>query len=113
MIASALRVLAPAKLNLFACDGRRADGYHALQTAFTMIDFCDVLDIAVLGRKNLPPQSLCRGGTGKRFLVIRAARLLQTESGASLAQILASTNASPWAAVWAAEVGCRRRFARP
>ena len=37
-------VLAPAKLNLFLhVNGRRADGYHLLQTVFQLIDHGDVL----------------------------------------------------------------------
>ncbi len=35
---------APAKLNLFLhVVGRRADGYHDLQTAFQLVDLCDLL----------------------------------------------------------------------
>jgi len=35
---------APAKLNLFLhVTGRRADGYHLLQTVFRFIDFADTL----------------------------------------------------------------------
>src|SRR3546814_4155457 len=38
-------VPAPAKLNLFLhVVGRRADGYHLLQTAFRFIDLNDTLD---------------------------------------------------------------------
>ncbi len=37
-------VAAPAKLNLFLhITGRRADGYHLLQSAFMLIDWCDTL----------------------------------------------------------------------
>ena len=37
-------VPAPAKLNLFLhITGRRADGYHLLQSAFMLIDWCDTL----------------------------------------------------------------------
>ena len=37
-------VPAPAKLNLFLhVTGRRADGYHLLQSAFMLIDWCDTL----------------------------------------------------------------------
>ena len=39
---------APAKLNLFLhVTGRRADGYHDLQTLFQLIDLADDIDIEV------------------------------------------------------------------
>jgi 4-diphosphocytidyl-2-C-methyl-D-erythritol kinase len=41
---------APAKLNLFLhVLGRRADGYHELQTAFQFIDLCDELSFELRG----------------------------------------------------------------
>ena len=37
-------VIAPAKLNLFLhINGRRADGYHELETLFTFLNFGDEL----------------------------------------------------------------------
>ena len=72
---------APAKLNLFLhVVGRRADGYHLLQSAFALIDWCDTLHIerrsdARLARHDLgltlPADDLC----------LRAARALQRASG--------------------------------
>ena len=39
---------APAKLNLMLhVVGRRADGYHELQTVFQLIDLCDRIEIEV------------------------------------------------------------------
>jgi 4-diphosphocytidyl-2-C-methyl-D-erythritol kinase len=39
---------APAKLNLFLhVTGRRADGYHLLQTVFRLLDWGDTLDFTV------------------------------------------------------------------
>ena len=72
---------APAKLNLFLhVVGRRDDGYHLLQSAFVLIDWCDTLHFerradARLARHDLgdalPADDLC----------LKAARALQRESG--------------------------------
>ena len=44
--ASLTDVPAPAKLNLFLhVVGRRADGYHLLQSLFVLIDWCDNLHL--------------------------------------------------------------------
>ena len=41
---------APAKLNLFLhVTGRRADGYHELQTLFQIVDLADTIAIRVRG----------------------------------------------------------------
>ena len=79
---SLIRYPAPAKLNLFLhVVGRRADGYHLLQTAFTFIDRCDYLSFAprddgvierVVGPDDIPAeQDLC----------VRAATLLRVNTG--------------------------------
>jgi 4-diphosphocytidyl-2-C-methyl-D-erythritol kinase len=70
--------LAPAKLNLcLHIVGRRADGYHLLQTAFQFIDLCDELSFEprpadvierLQGLNEVPVEC---------DLVIRAARLMQ------------------------------------
>ena len=45
---TALNLLAPAKLNLFLhVTGRRADGYHELQTLFQLLDYGDRLRFAL------------------------------------------------------------------
>jgi len=73
---------APAKLNLFLhIVGRRADGYHELQTVFQLLDFGDVLDFEVtrggdVRRVSGPPDL-----PAEADLVVRAARLLQQRSG--------------------------------
>lgn len=73
---------APAKLNLcLHIVGRRADGYHLLQTAIQFIDLCDELSFyerpngvieRVAGDESIPEAS---------DLTIRAARLLAKEAG--------------------------------
>ena len=75
---------APAKLNLFLhITGRRADGYHLLQSVFMLIDWCDTLHFDVrqdghISREDLtwklPPDDL----------VMRAARALQVASQGTL-----------------------------
>lgn len=83
-------VPAPAKLNLFLhVTGRRADGYHELQTVFRFIDLCDVLDFDLRrdGRIEREGQAL-PGLNPEDDLVVRAARALQQATGtASGAQI--------------------------
>jgi 4-diphosphocytidyl-2-C-methyl-D-erythritol kinase len=82
---SPLRVRAPAKLNLFLhVTGQRANGYHTLQTAFTMIDFCDVLDLGVREDGQILHRNPLPGVGPESDLTIRAARLLQRESGIAL-----------------------------
>lgn len=73
---------APAKLNLcLYIVGRRADGYHLLQTAFQFIDLCDEL------RFYQRPQGVIERVAGpsevpaEKDLVIRAARLLARVTG--------------------------------
>jgi 4-diphosphocytidyl-2-C-methyl-D-erythritol kinase len=76
---------APAKLNLMLrVVGRRADGYHLLQTVFRLIDCCDELRFrvradGVIARVNdvpgVPPDS---------DLCVRAARALRAASGTPL-----------------------------
>ncbi|MFT7723041.1 MAG: 4-(cytidine 5'-diphospho)-2-C-methyl-D-erythritol kinase [Roseateles sp.] len=77
---------APAKLNLFLhVVGKRPDGYHLLQSVFVLIDWADTLHVErrgdgrlqrhdVLGGGDLPADDLC----------LRAARLLQQETGCAL-----------------------------
>ncbi len=77
-------VPAPAKLNLFLhVVGKRPDGYHLLESVFVLVDWADTLHFerradGLLQRHDrgdaLPPDDLC----------LRAARLLQRESGCGL-----------------------------
>ena len=76
---------APAKLNLFLhVTGRRADGYHELQTLFQLIDLCDTVAITVredgqIERPVGPPEVPCEAD-----LTVRAARALQSATGTHL-----------------------------
>lgn len=76
---------APAKLNLFLhIVGRRPDGYHLLQTVFQFLDLADELGFAVLQDGTIRRLSELRGVDPDADLVVRAARLLQAESGTRL-----------------------------
>lgn len=76
---------APAKLNLFLhVLGRRADGYHLLQTVFTLIDYCDRVRLRVRDDGEVVRVSELRGVPAEEDLTVRAARLLQEASGTAL-----------------------------
>lgn len=84
---NALTIPAPAKLNLFLhITGRRADGYHELQTLFALLDYGDRLHISAADELRLDADNDTPAGEDN--LVWRAARLLQhhtgTEAGAAL-----------------------------
>ena len=92
-------VPAPAKLNLFLhVVGRRADGYHLLQSLFVLIDWADTLhfesrdDGATCTRHDLgpalPADDLC----------LRAARALQAASGTPLGADISILKRVPWGA---------------
>lgn len=76
---------APAKLNLFLhVVGRRADGYHLLQTVFQFLDHGDLIELTpradgVISRLNVLP-----GVPPEADLVVRAARCLQAHTGCAL-----------------------------
>lgn len=71
---------APAKLNLFLhVNGRRADGYHLLQTVFQMIDHGDMLHFTLRDDTALRRVTDLPGVPEQSDLMIRAAKLLQAE----------------------------------
>ena len=78
------RYPAPAKLNLFLhVTGRRADGYHLLQTAFRFIDYADRISFAPRSDNAIVLTNPLPGVPPESDLTVRAARLLQAESGSS------------------------------
>lgn len=73
---------APAKLNLFLhVVGRRADGYHQLQTVFRLIGRADYLRFAPRADGELVLTTPLPGVAPETDLTLRAARLLQQETG--------------------------------
>ena len=76
------RYPAPAKLNLFLhVVGRRADGYHLLQTVFRFVDLCDWIAIEVRDDGRIERGNTLEGVLENEDLAIRAAKLLQEASG--------------------------------
>ncbi len=76
---------APAKLNLFLhIVGRRADGYHELQAVFTMVDYLDTMTIELREDGQIRRTSTLEGVPADDDLVVRAAHLLQRETGCGL-----------------------------
>ena len=73
---------APAKLNLFLhVTGRRADGYHLLQTLFRFIDLHDTLHFSLRADGVVRRTNDIDGVAEEQDLCVRAARLLQKETG--------------------------------
>ena len=78
----ALSCPAPAKLNLFLhVVGRRPDGYHLLQTLFRFVDLHDTLHFTLREDGAVHRTNAIEGVLEERDLCMRAARLLQSETG--------------------------------
>ncbi|GLZ88954.1 4-diphosphocytidyl-2-C-methyl-D-erythritol kinase [Metapseudomonas resinovorans] len=76
---------APAKLNLMLhILGRRADGYHELQTLFQFLDHGDELGFALRDDGEIHLRTDVPGVPHDSNLIVRAARKLQAESGCRL-----------------------------
>ena len=76
---------APAKLNLFLhIVGRRADGYHLLQTVFQFVDYCDYIRFYPRSDGAVGRRSDLAGVPPEQDLVVRAARALQQYAGTGL-----------------------------
>jgi 4-diphosphocytidyl-2-C-methyl-D-erythritol kinase len=73
---------APAKLNLFLhVTGRRADGYHLLQTVFQLIDLSDRLHLERRADGRIRRVTPVPGVPEEADLTVRAALALQAASG--------------------------------
>ncbi|MTD26173.1 4-(cytidine 5'-diphospho)-2-C-methyl-D-erythritol kinase [Erwinia sorbitola] len=72
---------APAKLNLFLyITGRRADGYHDLQTLFQFLDYGDTLQIEANSEGELRLLTPIDGVPDEQNLIVRAAQLLRDQA---------------------------------
>jgi 4-diphosphocytidyl-2-C-methyl-D-erythritol kinase len=75
---------APAKLNLFLhVVGRRADGYHLLQTVFQFLDYGDQLSFETTGDGRIVRANPLPGVSEDNDLTVCAARLLQAHASVS------------------------------
>lgn len=73
---------APGKINLFLhVVGRRADGYHLLQTAFQFLDFGDLLDIEPRRDARIVRHADYGHISPREDLVVRAAEALRAAAG--------------------------------
>lgn len=89
---------APAKVNLYLeILGKRADGFHELETLMLAVDLCDTLRFS-------PSETLSMScdatelSTGPENLVLRAANLLLRETGVSAGATIHLSKRIPWAA---------------
>ncbi len=89
---------APAKLNLFLhVTGRRADGYHELQTLFQLIDLTDTIAIRVRADGVIERPEGPQGVPGESDLAVRAARALKSATGTTLGATLRVVKRIPMA----------------
>ncbi|WP_449429862.1 4-(cytidine 5'-diphospho)-2-C-methyl-D-erythritol kinase [Pseudomonas putida] len=80
-----LTLPAPAKLNLWLhIIGRRADGYHELETVFQFLDHADELSFAVRDDGQIRLHSEIESVPHDSNLIVRAARKLQEQSASTL-----------------------------
>ncbi len=76
--------LAPAKLNLFLhITGRRADGYHNLQSVFQLLNWGDTLHFTLRDDDRIVRVTDVPGVPEDSDLVVRAAKLLKAHTGST------------------------------
>ena len=80
-----LTLPAPAKLNLMLhITGRRADGYHELQTLFQFLDYGDELSFALRDDGEIRLQTEIPDVAHDSNLIVKGARALKEQSGSPL-----------------------------
>ncbi|VFN00191.1 MAG: 4-diphosphocytidyl-2-C-methyl-D-erythritol kinase [Candidatus Kentron sp. G] len=94
---------APAKINLFLhITGRRADGYHNLETIFQFLDLTDEITLRVRSdgriRRITDPGSDLAGVPEENDITVRAAHLLKRASATPLGADIAITKRIPMGA---------------
>ncbi|WP_448213303.1 4-(cytidine 5'-diphospho)-2-C-methyl-D-erythritol kinase [Colwellia sp. MEBiC06753] len=71
------KLLSPAKLNLFLhVNGRRADGYHELQTLFQFLNYGDTITLALNNAKAINLLTPVAGVDEQDNLIVKAAMML-------------------------------------
>ncbi|MFW6191573.1 MAG: 4-(cytidine 5'-diphospho)-2-C-methyl-D-erythritol kinase [Thiohalospira sp.] len=87
---------APAKINLFLhVVGRRADGYHRLQTLFQFLDYGDTVTVSPREDGAIRAHHRLEGLDPEQDLVVRAARRLQAVTGTTRGAELTVTKRLP------------------
>src|SRR5512137_1346666 len=77
-----LVVPAPAKVNLFLhVTGRRADGYHTLESLFALVDLADTLALSLRGDGAIRRANDVPGVPADAELALCAARALKDATG--------------------------------
>jgi 4-diphosphocytidyl-2-C-methyl-D-erythritol kinase len=96
MTARRLVVPAPAKVNRFLhVTGRRADGYHTLESLFTLVDLADTIALTVRGDGAIVRDLDVPGVPADDDLAVRAARALRKATGCTFGVSIALTKAIP------------------
>jgi 4-diphosphocytidyl-2-C-methyl-D-erythritol kinase len=87
---------APAKINLFLhITGRRADGYHLLESVFSLVQFGDSLDLTLRADGQVQQTTPIAGVAPEQDLCVRAARALQVATGCQLGVDIAISKRIP------------------
>lgn len=90
---------APAKLNLFLhIVGRRADGYHLLQTVFQLLDWGDTVRVRIRTDGDISRALALPGIAAETDLTLRAARALRERAGTPLGADIAVEKRVPMGA---------------
>lgn len=91
-----LVAVAPAKVNLFLhVTGRRADGYHLIESLFALVDLADTLHLAVRDDGRVVRMNEVPGVPEAEDLAVRAALALQRAGGTPLGATIAVTKRIP------------------